>query len=108
MSMWIYLPAMSYTPFSIRGMGGGGGTGLEYATQWSFSLGEMLTFLIPSFYGFGGATYWGSMPFTDYPNYMGIIVFAFAAHASFNALQLCTQPASVSLPGGLRASSQHL
>ena len=47
MSMWIYLPAISYTPFSIRGMGGGGGTGLEYATQWSFSLGEMLTFLIP-------------------------------------------------------------
>ena len=84
MSMWIYLPAMSYTPFSIRGMGGGGGTGLEYATQWSFSLGEMLTFLIPSFYGFGGATYWGSMPFTDYPNYMGIIVFFFAIVGMLN------------------------
>ena len=22
--------------------------------------------------GFGGPTYWGSMPFTDYPNYMGL------------------------------------
>ncbi len=84
MSMWIYLPAMSYTPFSIRGMGGGGGTGLEYATQWSFSMGEMLTFLIPSFYGFGGATYWGNMPFTDYPNYMGIIVFSFAIIGMLN------------------------
>ena len=78
MAMWIYLPAMTYTPYSIRGAGSGGGTGFDYATAWSFSFGEMLTFFIPSFYGFGGATYWGNMPFTDYPNYMGIIVLTFA------------------------------
>jgi hypothetical protein len=83
MSLWIYLPATSYTPFSIRGAGGGGGTGLEYATQWSFSLGEMLTFVNPSYYGFGGATYWGSMPFTDYPNYMGILVLLFSIYGMF-------------------------
>ena len=74
MSMWIYLPALNYVPHSIRGAGGGGGTGFEYATAWSFSFGEISTFFIPSFYGFGGGTYWGNMPFTDYPNYMGIIV----------------------------------
>ena len=73
LSLSIYLPALSYTNFSTRGSFNGG-AGLEYATQWSFSLPEMLTFLIPSYYGFGGATYWGNMPFTDYPNYMGIIV----------------------------------
>ncbi len=78
MAMWIYLPAMNYAPHSIRGAGGGGGTGFEYATAWSFSFGEMSTFFIPSFYGFGGATYWGNMPFTDYPNYMGIIVLTLA------------------------------
>ncbi|MBC8311039.1 MAG: hypothetical protein H8E72_01930 [Candidatus Marinimicrobia bacterium] len=83
MSMWIYLPATSYTPFSIRGAGGGGGTGLEYATQWSFSMGEMLTFINPSYYGFGGATYWGNMPFTDYPNYMGILLLLFAIYGMF-------------------------
>ena len=38
----------------------------------------MATFFIPSFYGFGGGTYWGNMPFTDYPNYMGIIVITLA------------------------------
>ena len=38
----------------------------------------MATFIIPSFYGFGGVTYWGKMPFTDYPNYMGIIVLTLA------------------------------
>ena len=78
MAMWIYLPALNYAPYSIRGAGGGGGTGFEYATAWSFSFGEMATFFIPSFYGFGGATYWGNMPFTDYPNYMGIIVITLA------------------------------
>ena len=84
MSMWIYLPATSYTPFSIRGIAGDGGTGLEYATQWSFSMGEMLTFINPSYYGFGGATYWGSMPFTDYPNYMGILVLLFGIFGIFS------------------------
>ena len=61
MAMWIYLPAMNYTPYSIRGAGSGGGTGFEYATNWSFSMSEMATFFIPSYYGFGGATYWGSV-----------------------------------------------
>ena len=78
MAMWIYLPALNYAPYSIRGAGGGGGTGFDYATAWSFSFGEMSTFFIPSFYGFGGATYWGNMHFTDYPNYMGIIVLIMA------------------------------
>jgi hypothetical protein len=77
----LFLPVMNYTPYSIRGARGGGGTGFEYATQWSFSFGETLTFLLPSFYGFGGATYWGSMPFTDYPNYMGIILLFLAVWA---------------------------
>ena len=78
MSLSIYLPALNYTPFSVRGATDGGGAGIDYATAWSFSFGEMATFLIPSYYGFGGITYWGNMPFTDYPNYMGIIVILLA------------------------------
>jgi len=78
LAMRLYLPVMNYTPFSIRGAQTGGGTGFEYATQWSFSFGETLTFLLPSFYGFGGVTYWGAMPFTDYPNYMGILLLLLA------------------------------
>ena len=54
MAMWIYLPALNYAPYSIRGAGSGGGAGFNYATSWSFSIGEMATFFIPSFYGFGG------------------------------------------------------
>jgi hypothetical protein len=46
-------------------------------------MGEMLTFINPSYYGFGGATYWGNMPFTDYPNYMGIIILFFAIWSMF-------------------------
>ena len=73
----IYLPSLEYTPFSVRG-GSDGGAGYNYATSWSFSPKELLTFFIPSALGFGGQTYWGDMPFTDYPNYMGIITLLLA------------------------------
>ena len=62
----------------------------QYATNWSFSPGEVLTFIIPSYYGFGNSiyqgplsqnqpvdvnTYFGQMPFVDVAMYMGVIVF---------------------------------
>ena len=79
LAMLIYLPSLEYTPFSIRGGGPGGGVDYNYATSWSFSPKELLTFIIPSALGFGGQTYWGNMPFTDYPNYMGIVILVLAA-----------------------------
>lgn len=78
LALIIYLPSMEYTEYSIRGAGAAGGTGYNYATGWSFHPKEILTFFIPSAYGFGGQTYWGEMPFTDYPNYMGIIILTMA------------------------------
>jgi len=65
----------------------------QYATNWSFSPGEVLTFIIPSFYGFGKSTYqgplsqnqpvevntyFGQMPFVDVAMYMGVIIFFLA------------------------------
>ena len=93
----LYLPLKEYTPFSIRGAASAlkaptgevdTGVGFDYATQWSFSPGEMMTFIVPSYYGFGGVTYWGNMPFTDYPNYMGILVLALAIVALVQRVQL--------------------
>jgi len=78
-ALLIYLPSIEYTPFSVRGGGVGGGADYNYATSWSFSPKELLTFIIPSALGFGGQTYWGNMPFTDYPNYMGIVILVLAA-----------------------------
>jgi len=72
-----YLPVYEYTPFSIRG-GTEGGLGWEYATNWSFHPLESLTYVIPSFFGFGGQTYWGYMPFTDMPLYWGAGALALA------------------------------
>jgi hypothetical protein len=83
MSAFLYLPTHEYAKLSIRSAGEGGGTGFQYATSWSFSPREMLTFLIPGMFGFGGSTYWGSMPFTDYPNYMGILPFALALYGAW-------------------------
>lgn len=67
------LPVREYAPFSIRGGVGTPGLGRDYATNWSFHPLESLAFFIPSFFGFGGQTYWGWMPFTDAPQYMGIL-----------------------------------
>ena len=79
MSAAIYLPASAYAPFSVRGMaGGGGGSAMEYATLWSMHPIELLTFIVPGMFGFGGITYWGFMPFTDFPNYAGILVLLLA------------------------------
>jgi hypothetical protein len=69
----LYLPVHDYSAYSSRGAVEGGGMEFGRATDWSFSPVEMMTFLVPSWLGFGGPTYWGSMPFTDYPNYMGIL-----------------------------------
>ena len=69
---------LSYTPLSTRSSGEGQGAGLEYVTEYSFSFGEIITFFIPSYYGFGGATYWGTMTFTAFPHYMSVLMLMFA------------------------------
>ncbi|MCI0474599.1 MAG: hypothetical protein L0Y76_13570, partial [Ignavibacteria bacterium] len=64
----------------------------NYATNWSFSPGEVMTFILPYYYGFGNVEikdpksgqmqrtnlYWGQMPFTDSPVYFGVIVLVLA------------------------------
>lgn len=77
----LYLSVYEYSHYSIRGGGASGGLDYDYASGWSFSPAEIITFIVPSFFGFGGATYWGKMPFTDYPLYMGIVVLFLAGLA---------------------------
>jgi len=63
----------------------------DYATNWSFSPGEMMTFIVPHYYGFGSVEvngqrtnlYWGQMPFTDSPVYFGVITFLLAVIGVF-------------------------
>jgi len=62
----------------------------EYHTMWSFSPQEVLTFIVPSYYGFGNSTYsgplsqdqsvdvntyFGQMEFVDVAMYMGVLIF---------------------------------
>ena len=68
------LPLRDSARWSIRGGGEGGGVGIEYATSWSLAPLELPTLVVPGWVGFGGETYWGTMPFTDYPNaYLGMV-----------------------------------
>ncbi|HWP83420.1 MAG TPA: YfhO family protein [Bacteroidota bacterium] len=100
-----YLSVLEYNPYSIRGSnpiaqtfapeakGKEGGLDYEYATNWSMAPGEFMTWIIPSWYGFGWHsyrgpitnneevrlnTYWGPQPFTDAPPYMGITLLVLA------------------------------
>ncbi|MBE0645283.1 MAG: YfhO family protein [Bacteroidetes bacterium] len=81
-----YFAAWEYKDFSIRGAGSGGsghgnvtgGLDYDYATLWSFSPVEVISFFVPSFVGFGSPTYWGTMTFTESPIYLGIVISFFA------------------------------
>jgi hypothetical protein len=76
------LPLQDYARYSIRGGGAGGGVGMGYATAWSMAPYELPSLLVPGWVGFGGATYWGGMPFTDYPNaYLGVVAVLLAIPA---------------------------
>ncbi|MGD9488336.1 MAG: 6-pyruvoyl-tetrahydropterin synthase-related protein [Calditrichaceae bacterium] len=93
--------AREYLPYSKRGKttislnettkkSNSDGVTLEYATQWSTQPSEILTWIVPRFYGgmsgeqyTGNAVpqlrnrtvpgYWGSMPFTQSYEYMGVL-----------------------------------
>jgi hypothetical protein len=84
---YIYLSVYEYARYSMRGggtTGGGGGLAFDYATNWSWHPGELLTLLIPGMYGMKADLYWGPMiPWTNTSVYVGIggIFFAVAALA---------------------------
>ena len=94
-----------YTPYSTRGTKGileksaakedqSSSDYYDYHTQWSFSPGEVMTFLVPSWYGFGNSTYkgpltnnqeqdvntyFGQMQFVDVAvGYMGVLILFLA------------------------------
>ena len=72
-------PVHDYAAWSVRGVdAAGGGADYAYATGWSLSLRELPTLVLPSSAGFGLATYQGTMPFTDYPNYLGLLAVLLA------------------------------
>ncbi len=84
-SSYIYLSVYEYAPFSIRGGGSGGaGGGLawDYATNWSWHPAELITLLIPGFFGLQVSTYWGAMtPWTNSSVYVGLLPVFFSVLA---------------------------
>lgn len=108
MSFDTYSQLYEYKPYSTRGTKSvtelqnpdtpSQSNSYEYNTNWSFSPGEILTFIVPSYYGFGKSTYqgpltnnqpvevntyFGQMPFVDIAMYMGVIVFGLALFTLF-------------------------
>lgn len=80
----LLLPVHSYAEISTRGAGGaagGEGTAYDYATAWSLAPEDLAAVVLPAVAGFGKATYLGRMPFTDNPNYIGVLLLVLAAAA---------------------------
>jgi hypothetical protein len=101
-----HLSTLEYNAYSMRGSNPivhtseasqtktiEGGLDYDYATNWSFSPGEMMTFFIPSWYGFGDLPYQGPLTgnqlqtinfylgpeiSVDAPQYMGVLVVILA------------------------------
>jgi hypothetical protein len=76
-SSYIYLSVYEYSQFSIRGGGTAdttGGLTWQYATNWSWHPLELVTLLIPGFFGFQLPYYWGPIePWTNSTVYIGVI-----------------------------------
>ena len=84
-SSYIYLSVYEYAQYSMRGGGTTGATGglaFDYATNWSWHPGELITLLIPGFYGLKADLYWGPIePWTNTSVYVGLGPVMFAAIA---------------------------
>jgi hypothetical protein len=80
-SSYIYLSVYEYAPFSIRGAGTAGASGgltWDYATNWSWHPAELITLLIPGFFGMQVSTYWGNIvPWTNSSVYVGLLPLFF-------------------------------
>jgi hypothetical protein len=94
LSAILWVSVLDYARFSTRGGSGGGdavstggGVSWDYATGWSFHPVESITYLFPSYFGFGNETYWGTVgtpdgtPFTHNPMYFGVVVLLLAVLA---------------------------
>jgi membrane protein YfhO len=76
-ALWAYqlFPTQEYGQYSIRGggeIGAPGGLSYDYATNWSFHPFELLSYLVPGFFGLPDQ-YWGWMPFTNSILYIGLV-----------------------------------
>ncbi|MBD3309307.1 YfhO family protein [candidate division KSB3 bacterium] len=77
-----FLPLLSFATVSERAEG----VSYEFATSWSMPPEELITYVIPGFFGFRRpnyyddeeiVTYWGRMPFTQTGRYFGLLPLLF-------------------------------
>jgi hypothetical protein len=92
-----YLSTFEYSKYSMRGaepIVPSQPAQQKGEDNWSFSPGEVMTFVVPSWYGFGSSVpyrgpetnnqesrlplYFGPQPFTDAPQYMGVVILLLA------------------------------
>jgi hypothetical protein len=72
MSAAVWWPALLYGRISVRG--GPGGVDASEVASFSNAWRDLLSLAWPQAVGFGGASYWGGLRRTDYPQFAGTLV----------------------------------
>ena len=84
-SAYVNLSVYDYAQYSMRGGGTKGSTGglaWDYATNWSWHPAELITLVLPGFFGLQVSTYWGSIePWTNSSVYVGLLPIFFSVLA---------------------------
>jgi len=73
MATVVWWPAHLYNAHSVRSAAAGG-VSLSEVNAWSAGLGDLAALAWPWAAGFGGATYWGGLQGTDFPQFTGTAV----------------------------------
>jgi hypothetical protein len=74
---FLYLPVLDYTEMSMRASTESSISGGDYSAAYSYPPNDVLSWIIPGAKGFGGQNYWGSLEYTAFPLYMGVLWFPF-------------------------------
>lgn len=79
MAAAVWWPALLYGRLSVRG--GDAAVVAKELASFSLAWRDLGSLVWPRAVGFGGATYWGGLRATDFPNYLGVVVALFALMA---------------------------
>ncbi|MCX8092680.1 MAG: YfhO family protein [Candidatus Goldbacteria bacterium] len=75
-----FLPSLNYTNYSWRE-----DFSFEHFVSWSFHPFELITFILPNFFGLYNETYWGFMPFILTTYYFGVTCLLFLPFVTFSS-----------------------
>ena len=98
LSSFLYIQVVNYSSYSMRSSEAAAVQSGEYASAYSYPPADLVTWISPDARGYGGGGYWGSLEYTAFPLYPGVLALAFGLFGIFLAPRRLRWPL---LGGGL-------